>query len=289
MKTKTLLLSIVGLSAISLFSFTKNTSGIGVYNHFDARFSGGAQFGKTGAPGEQNCTQCHSGNPISNSSVSLINFSGTNNKYIPGSTYTINVELVGAPSPTNGFEIVALRNSDDTNVGSISITNATNTQLKSGNSRTYVTHTSSGNSSTSWNFDWTAPINGEGDITFYLAGNISNNNGNTAGDEVHLKELVIQEDLSSAVIEQDPIVDIDNSLKLLNNNNYITTNLTAQESSDIKVSVLSLSGKVIYSNYEIVNKGSNTLQTIDFNQFSKGIYIINYQIGNDLISRKVLI
>lgn len=289
MKTKTLLLSIVGLSAISLFSFTKNTSGIGVYNHFDARFSGGAQFGKTGAPGEQNCTQCHSGNPISNSSVSLINFSGTNNKYIPGSTYTINVELVGAPSPTNGFEIVALRNSDHANVGSIAITNATNTQLKSGNSRTYVTHTSSGVSSTSWNFDWTAPTNGEGDITFYLAGNISNNNGTTAGDEVHLKELVIQEDLSSAVIEQDPIVDIDNSLKLLNNNNYITTNLTAQESSDIKVSVLSLSGKVIYSNYEIVNKGSNTLQTIDFNQFSKGIYIINYQIGNDLISRKVLI
>lgn len=289
MKTKTLLLSIVGLSAISLFSFTKNTSGIGVYNHFDARFSGGAQFGKTGAPGEQNCTQCHSGNPISNSTVSLISFSGTNNKYIPGSTYTINVELVGAPSPKNGFEIVALRNSDDANVGSITITNATNTQLKSGNSRTYVTHTSSGSSSTSWNFDWTAPTNGEGDITFYLAGNISNDNGSTSGDEVHLKELVIQEDASSTVIEQDIIVDIDNSLKIINNDNYVTTNLTVQKANDILVSVLSLSGKVVYSNYEVVNKGSNTLQSIDFNQFSKGIYIINYKIGNDLISRKILI
>lgn len=289
MKTKTLLLSMVALSVASLFSFTKNTETIGIYNHVDARFSGGAQFGKTGAPGEQNCTQCHSGTPITNSTVSLISFSGANNKYIPGSTYTINVELVGAPSPKNGFEIVALRNSDDTNIGSIAITDATNTQLKTGNARTYVTHTSGGNSITSWNFDWTAPTNGEGDITFYVAALVSNDNQANSGDEVHLKELVIQEDASSAVIEQDAIVDIDNSLKIINDNNLITTNLIVKESNDILISVLSLSGKVIYSNYEIVTKGDNTLQSIDFNQFSKGIYIINYKIGNDVISRKILI
>jgi hypothetical protein len=289
MKTKTFLLSLVGLSAISLFSFTKNTGTIGAYSHFDARFSGGADFGKTGAPGENNCTQCHSGTAIANSTVTFLSFSGTNNKYIPGSTYTINVELVGAPSPTNGFEIVALRNSDDANVGSITITDVANTQLKNGNSRTYVTHTSTGSTISSWNFDWTAPINPEGDITFYVATNVSNDNGGTSGDEIHLKELVIQQDASSAVIEQAPIVDLDNSLKLLNNNNFITTTIIAEQTKDILTSVLSLSGKVIYSNYEVLNKGNNTLETIDFNQFAKGIYIINYKVGNDLMSRKILI
>ena len=289
MKSKTLLISIVGLSAISLFSFTKNSGTIGIYNHIDAKNSSGAPTGKTGAPGENNCTQCHSGNAISNSAVAFISFSGTNNKYIPGSTYTINVELVGAPSPKNGFEIVALRNSDDTNIGNIAITDATNTQLKTGGGRTYVTHTSSGNSITSWNFDWTAPTNQEGDITFYVASIVSNNNGGSSGDEVHLKELVIQEDASSAVIEQETIVDLDNSLKLLNDNNYITTTLNSDESNDILTTVVSLNGKVIYSNYGVISKGKNTLETIDFNQFSKGIYIINYKIGNNILSRKVLI
>lgn len=197
--------------------------------------------------------------------------------------------MVGAPTSKNGFEIVALRNSDDTDIGTITITDGTNTQLKIGGARTYVTHTDDGNAITSWNFDWTAPINGEGDITFYLASNVSNNNGLTTGDEIHLNQLVIQEDVSSKIIEEDPIVAIDNSLKLINNNNYITTNLTVKEANDVFITVLSLSGKIVYSTYDIVNKGSNTLQPIDFNSFSSGIYIINYKIGNHLISRKILI
>lgn len=289
MKKNILLISIVGISAISLISFTKNNGTIGVYNHFDARFSSGGQTGLTGAPGESTCIQCHSGVNIQNSTVASITFSGTNNKYIPGSTYTINVELIGAPSAKNGFQLVALRNSDDTNVGTLTITDALNTQLSNNPNRTYVGHTGSGNSITSWSFDWTAPTSQEGDITFYLAANVSNNNGLTSGDEVHLKELMIQEDASSAVIEQDAIVDLDNSLKLLNDNNFITATLEALESNDIYTTVTSLSGKVIYSTYGVLNKGKNTLETIDFNQFSKGIYIINYKIGNDLISRKVLI
>lgn len=289
MNTKILLLSIVGISAISLFSFTKNIESFGDYNHVDAKHSGGALVGKTGAPGEPNCTQCHSGFAIPNSSVTTINFSGVNNIYVPGSTYTMSVDLPTAASPKNGFEIVALRNSDDTNVGSFTITDATNTQLKIGGGRTYVTHTSTGNGITTWSFDWEAPTNPEGDITFYVAANQSDNGGSTANDEIHLKELVIQEDVSSAVIEQETIVDIDNSLKIINDNNYIKTNLSVNNASDIFTSVIALNGNVIYSNNAILVKGNNNLEPIDFNQFSKGIYIINYKIGTQLISRKILI
>lgn len=288
MKIKTILISIVGLSTISLFSFTKESENFKKYNHSDAKNSAGANVGYTGAPGDLgNCTNCHGGTiALTNSSVAFISFSGTNNKYIADSTYTVNVELVGAPSPTNGFEIVALKNTDDSNIGTFTITDAINTKLRNGNSRSYVTHTSDGNSITSWNFNWTAPSNGVGDITFYLASNVSNDNGFSSGDEIHLKELVIQEDITNSISEDN---NIDNNLILLNNNNIITTKLTANESNDVLTSVLSLSGQIIYSNYGIVFKGENTLETIDFNQFPKGIYIIKYKIGNELITRKVLI
>lgn len=290
MKTKTVLLSIIGLSTISFFSFTKNTNTIGVYNHLDARYPGGAPFGVSGEPGGTNCTMCHSGSSaISNSSVASISFSGTNNKYIPGSTYTINVELVGAPSPKNGFEIVALRNSDNANVGNISITDATNTQIVTGLSKTYVTQTSAGNSITSWSFDWTAPTNGEGDITFYSSSIVSNNDGSSSGDETHLKQLVIQEDASNDVLEQSEIVSIDNSLKLINDNNWIKTSLFVEKAKYITSKVMTLNGKIIYSNKSILTVGKNNLEPINLSNYSKGIYIINYTIDNQIISRKVFI
>ncbi|MCT4581798.1 MAG: T9SS type A sorting domain-containing protein [Flavobacteriales bacterium] len=289
MNTKTLLSSIVGLSTIALFSFTKNIETIGVYNHFDALYSGGADPGKTGAPGEFNCTQCHGGFAIPNSSVTNITFSGANNKYIPGSTYTITVALPTAPSPKNGFEIVALRNSDDTNIGSFTITDATNTQLRIGGGRTYVTHTSSGNGLTTWNFDWVAPTNPEGDITFYVAANQSDNNGTTSGDEIHLKQLVIQEDASSDVIEQNSIVAIDNSLKIIRHENWINTSLFVEKSQPITTTVMNLNGQVIYTNNTVLTAGENNLNPIDFSQYSRGIYMINYTIDGQIISRKVFI
>ena len=286
MKKRTLLLSIVGLSAISLISFTKNNGTIGAYNHFDSLNAAGAQFGKTGAPNEQNCTQCHSGTAITGSTAASMTFSGAANLYIPGSTYSMSVSLPGG-SPKNGFEIVALRTSDDASVGTFTITDAANTQLKTGMSRTYVTHTATGNSQSTWNFDWVAPTTNEGNIKFYYAGNLTNNNGMTSGDEIHLVELVIEADPSSAIIEQSEIVDIDNSLKIATEGKVFTPSFDLATAKDVSVSVMSLSGQSVYSNAESLQKGKNILNAIDLSNEAKGIYIINFSFGNETISRKV--
>ncbi len=279
-------LSLVGISAVSLISFTKNNGTIGVYNHFEALNGAGAQFGKTGAPGEQNCTQCHSGIAITNSSAASMTFSGAANLYIPGSTYSMTVSLPSG-SPKNGFEIVALRMSDDASIGTFSLTDATNTQLKMGMGRTYVTHTSAGNSQSTWSFDWVAPATNEGNIKFYYAANLTNNNGTTSGDEIHLVELVIEADPSSAIVEQTEIVDIDNSLKIRTEGKIFTPSFDLENDKAVSVTVVSLSGKSVYSNSERLHKGSNTLNSIDLSNQAKGIYIINFSFGNETISRKV--
>lgn len=285
MKKTTLLLSIVGLSAISLISFTKNNGTIGVYNHFELN-AAGSQFGKTGAPNENNCTQCHSGTAIANSTAASITFSGVANLYTPGSTYSMTVALPSV-SPKNGFEIVALRTSDNANVGTFVLTDASNTQLKMGMGRTYVTHTASGNGQSSWSFDWTAPTTNEGNIKFYYAGNLTNNDGATSGDETHLVELVIEADPSSAIVEQTEIVDIDNSLNIERVGNLFTPSFDVNEAKAVSISVFTLNGATVYSNTENLQKGNNVINTIDLSSQAKGVYIINFTFGNEVISRKV--
>jgi len=63
----------------------------------------------------------------------------------------------------------------------ISTTNRTD--LASG----YLSQTWNGNTATTsgtitWNFQWTAPAAGTGDVTFYYCSNAVNNNGGTSGD-----------------------------------------------------------------------------------------------------------
>jgi len=287
MKTKTLLLSAVGIATISLFSFTQNRGTIGVYNHHDARYAAGAPIGKTGAPGENNCTQCHSGNPITNSQAATISYSGTGNTYISGSTYVMSVSLPSITNPKNGFEIVALRTSDNTNVGTWVITDATNTQTINGGGRDYVTHTPTGNMANVWNFEWTAPATGEGDIKFYLAAALTNNDGSTQNDEVHLVELLITEDASNSIVEHSEIVDIDNSFKIKQNNGFVTPSLELNQAKTATINVTGLNGQVVYTATVNLQEGNNILAPIDLSKEAKGIYVISFVIDNNIIARKV--
>jgi hypothetical protein len=69
----------------------------------------GSLAGRTGAPGEANCTQCHSGTVQSGTGVNTVTIANgmtpiTN--YTPGVTYNVAVSFATA-STKNGFQIVA--------------------------------------------------------------------------------------------------------------------------------------------------------------------------------------
>ena len=75
-----------------------------------------------------------------------------------------------------------------------------NTQIKtatiSGGQRKYATHKSSSNTSATqtWNWTWEAPATEQGAITFYVATNKANNNGNDNGDIIYLSQHVFLND-----------------------------------------------------------------------------------------------
>lgn len=240
--------------------------------------SGGSPGGKTNSPLDgNNCSQCHTGSVTPADNWISSNIPGTG--YIPGNTYTITASGDHSGALKFGFELTA--EDASAKVGTFVITNATETQLTNGDAS--VTHTASGNTpsggSKTWNFDWTAPVAGTGNITFFGAFNAANNDGATSGDVIYTSSLSINEDLGSGIEENNS-----NTISVAPNpvNDILTVN-----SDDIihNISFFDISGKQIL-NLKDVQKNR---ERIDISQFSKGIYFIKIEGVNFKKIEKVMI
>jgi PKD repeat protein len=163
------------------------------YRSFTSAYGPGG--GYSNAPGESNCTSCHSGSSI-NTSSSLITLTTNGSsmlKYKTDSTYTIKVTATRSGTVKWGFEACPLKDSTNTTIGTLGlISSASDVQLTStsigGKTRYYSEHTSTGTAGSgtrSWSFTWKAPHTNVGTITFYVAVNATNNDGTDGGDVIY--------------------------------------------------------------------------------------------------------
>jgi hypothetical protein len=154
--------------------------------------SGNPPLGSTSAPGEQNCTACHNsfGLNTGNGRISIINVP---REYKPGQTYNLEISLQDPNASNWGFQLTIL-NEKGERAGTINVTDAARTELRmgSGNNgqRDYLVSTIAGNFSgqvdkVSWNFDWIAPAQNIGTITFYATGVSGDRDGSQRGDRVY--------------------------------------------------------------------------------------------------------
>lgn len=155
-------------------------------------FSAGPPAGYTGAPGEEPeaCAECHVPPDAGTGTISI----SAPQTYVPGQTYPITVTQSN-PDPTRrrwGFQLTVLDTSDE-KAGELQnpndLTQVLNNQGPGGR-RQYIEHTAAGTfigqtSGASWTFNWTAPAEDIGPVTFYTAGNQANNDGNTSGDYIY--------------------------------------------------------------------------------------------------------
>jgi hypothetical protein len=142
--------------------------------------------GKTGAPGEGICTECHSANGGGYNGDLTI--SGIPAAIEAGEKYTLTLTTSynsGSPVKT-GFQMVCL-NSSNLNCGTFSNPSPNTTLTQSGN-RTYFEHNPAANfngaGSMSWTVDWEAPTGPNNlVITFYAISIIANGNTGIGGDD----------------------------------------------------------------------------------------------------------
>jgi hypothetical protein len=250
--------------------------------------SSGAAAGKTGAPGEQNCTACHSGTDQDGANENILTLlDGTSpvTSYTPGQQYTVALVMSSNPAK-RGFQATALTSA---NAMAGTFTAQAGITSVNGTTKKYANHTSTSNTSTtlSWNWTWTAPASGTGDVTFYVATNKTNNNSTTSGDAIYLSQHVFSEE-SSAGIEE-------NSLELINvyfdgNSNTIHANFDALSVSNIALKLIDLSGKVAFNTTLGASEIGKNTKEIQLNKSLKsGTYIVTFEIGRKVYSKKIII
>ena len=250
------------------------------------RWSTGSPGGKTGAPIDGVCTDCHVGTVQNGSNMNTVIVSDQNgpvSQYIPGMDYEVTISIA-TNNAKNGFEIVPLA-SDNTQAGTVS-TLDNNTQFIDLGTTKRITHDFTGNSLTTWTFAWTAPNTNVGDITFYLATNLTNGNMGGDGDVIYASQHVIG---STASIQE---ASEQFGLEAIYNKIYssIQINLNTQESGEVAVNLVDLNGKsVLFERLGKVKSGDHSWKLKLEEHFPKGLYVLHVNVNNDFTTRKVYV
>lgn len=249
--------------------------------------------GKTGAPGEQNCTSCHSGatqNGSTENQLIINNDIGFGiTQYTPGATYTVNLSMASNPAK-KGFQVTALNGANEMAGNFVA---GANTQIKtatiSGGQRKYATHKSSSNTSATqiWNWTWEAPATEQGAITFYVATNKANNNNNDNGDVIYLSQHVFLNDDAS----------IDESVK---ENNFtagyspekdaILVSFSSLSIVPTSLNLVDLQGKSVYAKKLGATQAGKNQEWISLPQhLPNGMYVVHFFVGNNAYSAPISI
>ena len=285
---KTILPIAIALVTFGLFSFKNNAP-----SGFQAAplNANGPSGGQAGAPGEQNCTSCHSGATQNGANENLlvvnndIGFGIT--QYTPGASYTVNISMASNPAK-KGFQVTAL-NAANTMAGNFVA--GANTQIKtatiSGGQRKYATHKSSSNTSATqtWNWTWEAPATEQGAITFYVATNKANNNGNDNGDIIYLSQHVfLNDDVSIEELEVETNFNAGYSI----DKNAVYIEYSTLSIALTSLNVVDLNGKSVFAK----KLGASTVGTNKTfvglpSGLPEGFYVVHFFVGNQAFSKTI--
>ena len=252
--------------------------------------------GHTGSPGEATCNTagCHVGNPVNDPSGSIVINAPTMTgwQYQPGVTYPIQVTVTRSGNQKFGIGFEALLGSG-ANGGTLSITNGTETQLKTaivlGNSRTNVVHRTNGGiggGSKTFSFNWTAPANPSGNITFYAAGNASNSNNGSSGDFIYTSSQVVTP-ASGVSVEELPSL---SGITVMNNpvSEFLEVHFQNTEPVSLAFALYSISGaEVIRFDAVRYDAGNNKFNASIGDHIPSGVYFLNITDGSGSATRKI--
>lgn len=282
---KSILLTVFGLilALTSFYSFQDPNEKFTKYHQLNVGaaplFSVDPPPGKTGAPFEGNCTDCHGG--IVNPAEGTISLTGLGEAgaYNPGETYNANISSgVGAK---NGFTLIIVDESENS-VGTFDA--GTGTNVINMVPRDYIGHTDKFN--TGWDFDWTAPAEDMGDLMVYYCYRILYTGDDFEG-EIFVGQMELKSTFSS-IKENDPTEDI----KIWNDaaSSIVHLDFKLPARDHILVHVQNINGQeVLRKDLGYLDAGSHN-ETFSFAENgSKRVHLIFIFIGNRIITRKVMI
>jgi hypothetical protein len=169
-------------AALAVITLNSNSSG-------PANNNNGNKTGGPGASGTCGNPGCHSGATGATGAVSLklkSDNSPANGKYAPGQVYIVTVSGTHASLPKFGFQLMALKETANTQAGTFGNFSADNHSKVVAGITLVEQHHAIAKAGTDFKteFEWTAPAAGTGNIKFYGILNAVNGTGSTGGDAV---------------------------------------------------------------------------------------------------------
>jgi hypothetical protein len=243
--------------------------------------SGSAPAGRTGSPGDGiSCnTACHgiqAGTPSGSESMSLTGLPVSG--YVAGQTYDLTLTMTDPAAGRWGFQLIA-EDASQNSVGTFILGSGT-TVVGSD----YLTHapavTASG--SASWDFQWTAPASGAGEIGFYYAGVFANNNFANSGDvTINGSEMLSEASgvgISEAALESfsvypNPVID--------------EINVAAKDvDEEIMFTMYSMDGRKVL---EEKHDGGEITIDVSTKNLSTGVYFLQMEVDGNRAIKKLLV
>ena len=254
------------------------------------------QRGYTGAPGDQaaTCVTCHNGGTFApTATLQVFDAAGTTavTKYALGVEYTIRLTITatsGTPA-AYGFQMIDIRKSDNSNVkgflpkasqaADIGIDTITTT------SRVYAEHNARLTSNVI-NVKWKAPATDLGNIVFYAAGNAVNNAAGQSGDNgTPSVQFQLASPLTSSLNELAENISIEVSPNPTPS--MVALRLESKVNKSVKIQIVDVTGRAILSENWGISVGTNQ-RSLDLNNFSKGVYMVQVVEGQNIVSKKVI-
>jgi hypothetical protein len=287
--TKNYLLILSGVLLVGALSMQQSTHStlatyIGTNIH---KNSGGVAPGKTGAPGEQNCTACHGGSTLNGATeniLTVLNGATPVTSYVPGQTYTVALAMASNPAK-KGFQATALDGSD---AMAGNFTAGLNTTVN-GTAKKYANHTSTSNSSTTalWGWTWTAPSTDVGPVTFYVATNKANNNGQNSGDQIYLSQHVIG---STAGLVEDSKKELNFVAGYNPLNRQLMISFNSLNSGELALNLVDINGRSVFVHQlGTVNEGATKEFVVLPEYIKEGVYFVNCFLGNKPMSARIIV
>ncbi|NND77012.1 MAG: T9SS type A sorting domain-containing protein [Flavobacteriales bacterium] len=236
--------------------------------------------GWTGAPGDGSCANsgCHSGGINNGPGVSYLLIGNGDNLYSPGTTYLISLGLEQTDIDKFGFQITNRSSDTDQFEGDNDLTDPLRTRLISGGK--YVGTNACGSDADStgqiaWEFEWTAPDQYEGEITFYANFIATNHNHSSSGDDTYELEVILAPDGVNSISEIDP-----EEIQIFPNPviQYIDIPVICEDVDFWKYEIFDLSGKTRIN-------GTASCK-IDVGELAKGYYLLKLVKGENIRVKK---
>ncbi len=241
-------------------------------NHLQS-FPDGAPIRNSGSPTDgQTCVACHGGTatPVDNIITSNIPTEG----YTPGETYTLTVTLNG--SGRKGFQVSPQR-ADGSVIGTLIA--GTGTQV---NDNRWVTHNPAVNTNPAiYNFNWTAPAAGTGEVNFYGAFAITRNTTHTDVLTVNEKAVTgINENAAIAKFSVYPNPVVGSKLKIA---------YALKQNSMVKTTLVDLTGRAVAMLDSKNLTTGNYDFTYDLPELNNGIYFVQIDAQGKTLTKRILV